>query len=87
MPAFFYSFEGFELDLRRYELRRNGRVLKLEKIPMELLILLISRNGDLVTREEILEKLWGKDVFIEAEHGINTAVQALADDPRKPALR
>lgn len=88
MPVFFYSFEGFELDLRRYELRRNGRVLKLEKIPMELLILLVSRNGDLVTREEIVEKLWGKDVFIETEHGINTAIrklrQALGDDPENP---
>jgi TolB-like protein/DNA-binding winged helix-turn-helix (wHTH) protein/Tfp pilus assembly protein PilF len=88
LPVFFYSFEGFELDLRRYELRRNGRVLKLEKIPMELLILLVSRNGDLVTREEIVEKLWGKDVFIETEHGINTAIrklrQALGDDPENP---
>jgi len=88
LPAFFYSFEGFELDVRRYELRRNGRVLKLEKIPMELLILLVSRNGDLVTREEIVEKLWGKDVFIETEHGINTAIrklrQALGDDPENP---
>ena len=53
-----------------------------------LLILLVSRNGDLVTREEIVEKLWGKDVFIETEHGINTAVrklrQALGDDPEYP---
>jgi TolB-like protein/DNA-binding winged helix-turn-helix (wHTH) protein/Tfp pilus assembly protein PilF len=88
LPAFLYAFDGFELDLRRYELRRNGRALKLEKIPMELLILLASRNGDLVTREEIVDKLWGKDVFIETEHGINTAIrklrQTLGDDPENP---
>jgi Tol biopolymer transport system component/DNA-binding winged helix-turn-helix (wHTH) protein len=68
-------------------LRRNGRVLKLEKKPMELLILLISRQGELVSREEIIEKLWGQDVFIETEHGINTAVrkirQTLGDDPER----
>jgi len=83
-----YQFQEFELDLRRYELRRNGSVLRLEKIPMELLILLLSRNGELVSREEIVEKLWGKDVFVETEHSVNTAVrkvrQALADDPENP---
>ena len=83
-----YRFAEFELDLRRYELRRDGRVLRLEKIPMELLILLLSRNGDLVSREEIVENLWGKDVFVEIEHSVNTAVrkirQALADDPENP---
>jgi TolB-like protein/DNA-binding winged helix-turn-helix (wHTH) protein/Tfp pilus assembly protein PilF len=88
LPVSAYEFEGFELDLKRYELRRNGRVLKLEKIPMELLILLVSRDGDLVSREEIVDKLWGKDVFVDTEHSINTAVrkirQALGDDPDNP---
>ena len=83
-----YEFAEFELDLGRYELRRNGHVLRLEKIPMELLILLLGRNGDLVSREEIVEKLWGKNVFIETEHSINTAIrkirQALSDDPENP---
>jgi TolB-like protein/DNA-binding winged helix-turn-helix (wHTH) protein len=62
--------------------------LKLEKIPMELLILLVEKQGDLVSRDEIVEKLWGKDVFLEADRGINTAVsklrQALRDDPESP---
>jgi TolB-like protein/DNA-binding winged helix-turn-helix (wHTH) protein/Tfp pilus assembly protein PilF len=88
LPASLYQFEGFELDLKRFELRRNGQALKLERIPMELLILLVSRNGDLVSREEIVEKLWGKNVFIEAEHSVNTAIrkirQALEDDPDNP---
>ena len=83
-----YRFEDFQLDLARYELRRNGHTLKLERIPMELLILLVGRNGELVSRDEIIEKLWGRDVFIETELGINTAVrkirQTLGDDPERP---
>jgi TolB-like protein/DNA-binding winged helix-turn-helix (wHTH) protein len=82
-----YQFGDFELNVPRYELRRNGRVLKLEKIPMELLILLVGRHGELVSRDEIIAKLWGRDVFIETELGINTAVrkirQALGDDPER----
>jgi TolB-like protein/DNA-binding winged helix-turn-helix (wHTH) protein len=82
------QFEDFELDCARYELRRNHRPLKLEKIPMELLQLLAESGGRLVTREEIEERLWGKDVFVDAEHGINTAMrkirQVLEDDPNAP---
>jgi TolB-like protein/DNA-binding winged helix-turn-helix (wHTH) protein/Flp pilus assembly protein TadD len=54
---------------------------------MELLILLVGKCGELVSRDEIIEKLWGRDVFIETEHGINTAVrkirQTLGDDPER----
>ena len=49
----------FELDPAAYELRRLGRPVRLERIPMELLLLLVSRRGELVTRTEIIEKLWG----------------------------
>src|SRR5947208_2287846 len=81
-------FDDFSLDSDRYELLRAGRPVKLEKIPMELLILLASKDGHLVTRQEIIERLWGKDVFVDTEHGINTAVRkirmALHDDPEKP---
>jgi TolB-like protein/DNA-binding winged helix-turn-helix (wHTH) protein len=82
------KFKEFELDCDRYELRRNGRAVKLEKLPMELLILLVAKKGHLVTRLEIIECLWGNEVFIDSEHGINTAVrklrQALRDDPQSP---
>ena len=82
------KFSDFILDSRRFELRRGERILKLEKIPMELLILLAEREGDLVSRDEIVEKLWGKDVFIEADRSINTAVSklrvALRDNPERP---
>lgn len=88
MQASCYNFEEFELDLARYELRRNGRPIKLENIPMKLLILLVTGKGQLVTREEIVAQLWGSNVFVETEHSINTAIrkirQALGDDPENP---
>jgi len=74
--------------LRRYELRRGSSVLKLEKIPMELLILLVERRDQLVGREEIIARLWGKDVFLDTEQGINTAIRkirlTLGDDSNEP---
>src|ERR1700735_5243516 len=83
-----YKFGDVELDPSRFELRRSGRALKLERIPMELLILLVEREGRVVTRQEIVDRLWGKDVFVDTEHGINTAVrkirQALSDDSEQP---
>src|SRR5215813_342754 len=82
------QFDEFSLDCERYELLRAGRPIKLERIPMELLILLASKDGHLVTRDEIIERIWGKDVFVDTEHGINTAIRkirlALRDDPEKP---
>jgi TolB-like protein/DNA-binding winged helix-turn-helix (wHTH) protein/Tfp pilus assembly protein PilF len=88
VPAGVFKFDDTEVDLGRYELRRQGRMVKLEKIPMELLILLVSRRGELVTRDEIIARLWGKDVFVDTEQGINTAIrkirQALRDDPEQP---
>ena len=82
------KFENIELDLSSYQVRRDGSVIKLERIPMELLILLAGRNGQLVSREEIIERLWGKDVFVDSEHGVNTAIRkirnALQDDSENP---
>src|SRR5262245_51488862 len=78
----------FELDPRAYELRRAGRPLKLERIPMELLLLLVEQRGQLVTREQIVERIWGKDVFLDADTSINSAIrkirQVLKDDPEQP---
>ena len=83
-----YTFGQFELDLRSYELKRDGQPLRLEKIPMELLIFLVEHHGELVTREQIIERLWGKEVFLDTEQGINTAIrkirQVLQDEPEKP---
>jgi TolB-like protein/DNA-binding winged helix-turn-helix (wHTH) protein/Tfp pilus assembly protein PilF len=84
-----YLFGEFELDCARYQLRRHEHILKLERIPMELLILLAERNGAVVSRQEIVDRLWGKDVFVDTEHGINTAIRKIraalredADHPR-----
>ncbi len=77
-----------ELDLGRYEVRRQGRRVKLEKKPMELLIFLVSRREQLVSRREIVGKLWGSDLFIDTEPNINNIVRkiraALGDDGAKP---
>ena len=60
MAADLVRFEDFELDLRSYLVRRSGRTLRLERIPMEVLFLLVERRGQLVTREEIIEKPLGQ---------------------------
>src|SRR6202023_3773200 len=77
-----------ELDLGRYELRRNGRRVKLEKKPMELLIFLVGRRDQLVSRQEIVAKLWCSNLFIETETNINNIVRkirtALGDDFAQP---
>src|SRR3984893_16696135 len=90
MQASILYFDQFELDLNSYELRKSGCVIKLEKLPMELLILLAERHGQLVTREQIIQRLWGDDVFVDTRQGINTAVRkirvALHDDPEHPRL-
>jgi DNA-binding winged helix-turn-helix (wHTH) protein/tetratricopeptide (TPR) repeat protein len=77
-----------ELDLGRYELCRKGRRVKLEKKPMELLIFLVGRRDQLVTRQEIVSKLWRSDLFIDTEPNINNIVRkirtALGDDSDNP---
>lgn len=81
-------FEGFELDRGACELRRAGKNVPLERIPFELLSLLLDGRGRVVTRDEIIERIWGKDVFLETEHSVNTAIRkvrvALGDDPASP---
>jgi TolB-like protein len=83
-----YCFENFELDVGACELRRSGEVLRLERRPMDLLILLVERRNELVTREEIVQRLWGERPFVEIETGINTAVRkvrhALGDLRQSP---
>jgi DNA-binding winged helix-turn-helix (wHTH) protein/tetratricopeptide (TPR) repeat protein len=77
-----------ELDLGRYELRRNGGRIRLEKKPMDLLIFLVSRREQLVTRTEIMAKLWRSNLFVDAEPNINNVVRkiraALGDSADKP---
>ncbi len=83
-----FQFGDFRLDCGRFELVRNGHSLRIERKPMELLILLVSRQGQLVTRTEIAQRLWSSEVFVDTEHGINTAIRKLRyllrDDPDDP---
>jgi TolB-like protein/DNA-binding winged helix-turn-helix (wHTH) protein/Flp pilus assembly protein TadD len=83
-------FGDFELDVAGYELRQNGRPIRLERQPMDLLIVLVERRGQLVLRDEIVDRLWGKDVFVDVDTGVHTAVRkirrALRDLPDAPAF-
>lgn len=80
--------EDFELDLRPRRLRRGSRVLKLERIPLEILILLLEHRGEIVSRDEIVARVWGKDVFLDTDNSIRGAIrkvrQVLKDDPEAP---
>jgi DNA-binding winged helix-turn-helix (wHTH) protein/tetratricopeptide (TPR) repeat protein len=77
-----------ELDLGRYELRRFGRRVKLEKKPLELLIFLVGRREQMVSREDIVKKLWRSNLFIDTERNVNNIVRkirtALGDNSAKP---
>lgn len=82
------KFDEFLLDPFAYELRRQGRTVRVERRPMDLLMLLIERRGELVTRHEISERLWGTDVFVDVDTSINTLVRkirrALRDSAERP---
>jgi TolB-like protein/DNA-binding winged helix-turn-helix (wHTH) protein/Tfp pilus assembly protein PilF len=83
-----FRFGAFELDARTGELRKGGRSIRLAPQPGKLLLLLVSRAGQLVTREEIKTELWGNDTFVNFEHSLNTCMRqirlALNDDSEAP---
>src|SRR6266542_161124 len=85
-----FRFRDFELDVAAYELRQHGRPVRLERRGMDLLILLVERRRQLVTRNDIVDRLWGKDVFVDVETGINTVISkvrhALHDSPSVAAF-
>jgi TolB-like protein/DNA-binding winged helix-turn-helix (wHTH) protein/Tfp pilus assembly protein PilF len=81
-------FGVFEVDLRTGELRKQGLKIKLHGQPFQVLAMLLERPGELVTREEIREKLWPGDTFIDFEHSVNSSIkrlrEALGDDRAAP---
>ena len=83
-----FRFARFEADRERYQLRSGSRTIKLERIPLELLFLLLEHREKLVSREQIVARLWCDESFMDTERSINTAVRkirrALGDDPRHP---
>ena len=85
-----FRFGEFELDISGYELRRGGQPVHLERRPMDLLILLVERRRQLVSRADIAKRLWDSSVFVDVEMGVNTAIsklrQALRDSRESPAF-
>jgi cholera toxin transcriptional activator len=81
-------FGVFEADLRSGELRKSGVKIKLQEQPFQLLAALLKRPGDVVTREELRQRLWPEDTFVDFDHGLNTAInklrEALGDSAASP---
>jgi len=80
--------EGYELDLRPRRLRRGSHVLKLERIPFDILLLLLEHRDEIVTRDQIVSRVWGQDVFLDTDNSIRGAIrklrQVLKDDAETP---
>jgi len=89
-PAEILSFGSFELDLRAQELRRKGMRVRLPRQAYQVLATLLSRPGDLVTREELKRQLWPADSYGDYEHGLNAALnrvrEALGDSAENPTF-
>ena len=88
MPEKKLYFDDFELDFGRFQLQQKGQVVRLEGLPLQLLMYLVDNRGQLVTRDQISSQLWSKDVFVDVDQGINTAIRkirrALGDDSEVP---
>jgi TolB-like protein/DNA-binding winged helix-turn-helix (wHTH) protein/Tfp pilus assembly protein PilF len=89
MATRYYDFEQFRLTPGRYELTRAGRPVQLEKIPFDLLVLLVERRPELVSRNEITAALWGSGALQDLDQSLNTAIRKVrlalrdsADEPR-----
>jgi DNA-binding winged helix-turn-helix (wHTH) protein len=88
-PASVVRFGAFELDLHTGELHKHGLKIKLQDQPFQILVMLLEQPGQVVTREQIHQKLWAEGTFVDFEHGLNAAIQRLrqalgdsADNPR-----
>lgn len=70
-------FDAYQVDLRTGELRKHGRKVHLAGRPFQILALLLEQPGELLTRKELQSRLWPADTFVDFEHGVNAAIQAL----------
>jgi predicted ATPase/DNA-binding winged helix-turn-helix (wHTH) protein/Flp pilus assembly protein TadD len=88
IPERSIRFGGCQLNASSFELRRGQRTVKLERIPLQVLLMLIDQHDKVVTREAIADQIWGKGVFLDVDNGINTAIrkirQVLKDNPKSP---
>jgi len=78
----------YEVDIHAGELRKGGLKIKLHGRPFAVLAMLLERPGEVITREELQQKLWAADTFVDFEHGLNKAInklrEALGDDANNP---
>jgi TolB-like protein/DNA-binding winged helix-turn-helix (wHTH) protein len=83
-----FRFGVFEVDPREGELRKSGVRIKLQDQPLQLLVMLLERPGEIVTREELQSRLWPADTFVDFDHSLNSAIkklrEALGDRPENP---
>src|SRR5271157_4014421 len=83
-----FRFGSFDVDLQSGEVRRSGVKIKLQEQPFQILVTLLERPGEVVTREELQRKLWTADTFVDFDNGLNIAVKklrvALGDDAESP---
>ena len=78
-PPRILRFAILELDLQARELRKNGLKLKLQGQPLEILAMLLERPGEVVSRDQLRERLWPTDTFVDFDHGVNTAINRLRE--------
>jgi len=83
-------FGNFELDVRSRELRGGGACVRLQEQPLEILRLMLERPGEVITRDELRQRLWPEGTFVDFEHSLNAAIKrlraALGDDADKPTF-
>jgi DNA-binding winged helix-turn-helix (wHTH) protein len=82
------QFGIFSVDIRVGELRRNGSRVRLQEQPFQILLALLERPGEVVTREELQKRLWSSDTFVDFDHSLNAAIrrlrEALQDSAENP---
>ena len=78
-PSRLLGFGDFELDVRARELRKHGLRIRLQDQSFQILLMLLERPGEVVRREELRQKLWSPDTFVDFDHGLNKSVQKLRD--------
>ena len=78
-PVRSIRFGAFEADLSSGELRKHGLRIKLQDQPFQILAMLLDRPGEVLTREELHQKLWPTDTFVDFDHGLNNAINRLRD--------
>ena len=87
-PGARVRFGTFEAELRSGEMHRNGLKLKIQELPFQVLVLLLERPGEVVTREDLRSRIWPADTFVDFEQGLNKPInklrEALSDDANNP---